>query len=118
MRFDLTSWGPVTVLLVAIAAIVALAGAAVCVIHPDTLTFQQFLDILWKFAIALAGLGIGRGIHLGGKAAAGLAPDGDKVIRDVIAKTEADRSGLADLPGTEPSAIPPDEGDGTVAERG
>jgi hypothetical protein len=70
-KLDLSSWGPVTMLLVAITTIAAIAGSVVCIVHPETLTFEQLLSQLQKFAIGLGLLGIGRGIHNQGKAIAG-----------------------------------------------
>jgi hypothetical protein len=59
----LDDWGPLTVLLCIVVAIVLLVGGAVCVVNPDTLTFAQYLDDLKTFGLAVAGLGVGRGIH-------------------------------------------------------
>lgn len=62
---NLTKWGPITVFLLAIALLVVLVGGIVVITHPETLTFNQYLDQLTKALIALAGLAVGRGIHLG-----------------------------------------------------
>jgi hypothetical protein len=67
---DLSSWGPVTVLLVVITAVAALAGAVICIVHPDTLTFEALLNDLEKFAIGLGLLGVGRGVAAHGRALA------------------------------------------------
>lgn len=56
----------VTALLVVIALIVVCVGGAVVIWGPDgALTFQQYLDDLEKFGVALGLLGIGRGIRSG-----------------------------------------------------
>jgi hypothetical protein len=65
MYLDLKSWGPVTVLLVAVTVVASIAGAAVVVIHPETLSFQQLLNDLEEFAKALGILAVGRGLHMG-----------------------------------------------------
>lgn len=64
-NIDFSSWGPVTVLLVVIVAVAAAAGAVTVVVHPETLNFEQLLNDLEKFAIALGLLGVGRGVHAG-----------------------------------------------------
>lgn len=61
--FDkLDEWGPVTVLIVLVAVIAVVAGGVVVVVHPETLAFDEYLDDLKSLAVALAGLGVGRGI--------------------------------------------------------
>lgn len=67
---DFSNWGPVTVVLVALTVIAGVCGAVVVITHPETLTFEQLLNDLEKFALALGLLGVGRGIHAGGKALA------------------------------------------------
>jgi hypothetical protein len=67
MKFlnDSMPWATImTAILVAIAAI---AGAVVVIRNPDSLSFQQYLDILKSFAIAVGIVGIGRGIASYGK---------------------------------------------------
>ena len=77
MKFlnDSMPWATImTAILVAIAAI---AGAVVVIHNPNSLSFQQYLDILKNFAIAVGIVGIGRGIASYGKqnAAATLLKD-------------------------------------------
>ncbi len=67
MKFlnDSLPWATImTALLVGIAAI---AGAVVVILNPDTLNFQQYLDVLKNFALAVGIVGIGRGIASYGK---------------------------------------------------
>lgn len=65
--FDRSDYGPMTVLLIVLTAIVVLVGGAVVIVHPDTLTFQQYLDALKTTALAVAGTAVGRGILGAGK---------------------------------------------------
>lgn len=62
---NLTTWGPATVLIVVAALIILAIGGIVVIVHPETLSFADYLDKVWKFALAVAGLGAARGIHLG-----------------------------------------------------
>lgn len=57
MQINLSTWGPMTVLLVIVVAIVLGIGGVVVVVHPETLTFRQYLDDLKTFALAVAALG-------------------------------------------------------------
>lgn len=65
MKLDLNKWGPVTIALIILVAFAAIGGIAVVIFHPDTLTFEAYLNDMEKFAAALGFLAIGRGIHLG-----------------------------------------------------
>jgi hypothetical protein len=60
---NFNTWGPATVLMVLIAVIVVGVGGAVTIVHPETLTFKQYLDDLKQVALAVAGLGGARAIH-------------------------------------------------------
>lgn len=60
------TWGPTTVLIVAVVLIAVVAGGVVCIVQSQTLSFPQYLDDLKAFAIATAGLSVGRGLYLGG----------------------------------------------------
>jgi hypothetical protein len=60
------TWGPTTVLIVAVVLIAVVAGGVVCIAQPDTLSFPQYLDDLKAFAIATGVLSVGRGLYLGG----------------------------------------------------
>lgn len=53
---NLNTWGPATVLLVLVSVIAVGVGGVVVITNPDTLSFGQYLDDLWKVALALAGL--------------------------------------------------------------
>jgi len=41
------------------AGILLLVGGLVCIVNPDTLTFQQYLDDVWPL---IGGVAVGRGI--------------------------------------------------------
>jgi hypothetical protein len=56
-----------TIMMVILVGIAAIAGGAVVVFHGETLSFEQYLDLLKNFAIAVGILGIGRGIVAHGK---------------------------------------------------
>lgn len=60
MRLDVNTWGPMTVLMVGIALILVAVGGVVVIIDSDTLSFQEYIDVLWKLALAVAGLGAAR----------------------------------------------------------
>jgi hypothetical protein len=82
---DSMPWATImTAILVAIAAI---AGAVVVIRNPDSLSFQQYLDILKNFALAVGVVGIGRGIASFGKqtAAATLLKDQSLVPPPAVA---------------------------------
>jgi hypothetical protein len=66
-----------TIMTAVLVAIAAIAGAVVVIRNPDSLSFQQYLDILKNFALAVGIVGIGRGIASFGKqtAAATLLKD-------------------------------------------
>lgn len=59
------NWGPVTVLLIAIVVIATIIGGVVVIVQPETLNFSEYLSKLQAFVLALAGLGIGRGVMIG-----------------------------------------------------
>lgn len=67
-----TTWGPATVLVVALVVIVALAGAVVAVVNAagdsGSFSFQDYVNTLVGAAVATGLLGIGRG-YLAGKRA-------------------------------------------------
>jgi hypothetical protein len=100
-----SSWGrnPITVLTTIIVSAVAVGGAAVVAVHPETLTFDAYLDDLWKFAAAAGLVGIGRGLASTTPLpdpALDLAPDPStpepeadplQTLRDRVAELEAQR---------------------------
>lgn len=93
---DLKSWGPATVIVVALVTIVAAAGAVVVITNPQTLDFQHYVDVLVGAAVATGLLGIGRG-HA---AAAQTAVDGQALLRDLPpTPVEEDRSKITTPPG-------------------
>jgi hypothetical protein len=58
------SWATIT--LITLVAIAAIVGGAVVIWGPSgALSFQQYLDDLEKFAVAVGLLGIGRGVKAG-----------------------------------------------------
>lgn len=63
----LDDWGPMTVLMIVTAVIAMGVGGAVVIVNPDTLTFEQYLDNLKTFALAVAGLAGARGVLGAGK---------------------------------------------------
>ena len=64
---ELLEKSPVTVVLLALTVLAAVAGGVVTVVEPDTLSFAEYLDRLEKFALALGILGVGRGIRAAGE---------------------------------------------------
>jgi hypothetical protein len=100
---DLRSWGPVTALVVIAAVIVLLVGGIVCVVNPDTLTFQQYLDDLKTFLIGLGLTGLARGVHLGAQHLATAATAGEATDLD-LTDGPAPLATPADIPPGEPSA--------------
>src|SRR5436190_10945300 len=99
--FDLTKWGPATVMIVAIVLIAAGGGLAVVIINPDTLTFQQYLDDLKAFAFAVAGFA-------GAKA---LLESAKQVSGNVDDDGPGDGDGLPHIKSSTPSEVPEDLGD-------
>lgn len=65
----LSANGIITYVLLALVAFVVLIGGAALLIDPNTLRpggpFEAYLNDLKALAVALGGLAIGRGIHLG-----------------------------------------------------
>ena len=55
-----------TIMVAVVAVIVVLVGGVVVI--TGNLTFETYLDAIWKVAASAAGLGIGRGIMAGLKA--------------------------------------------------
>lgn len=64
MDFDLRTWGPLTVLAVAVTLLVVIGGLIVVIM--GDMTFEKFLDDILKWIGAALALGasIGRGIRL------------------------------------------------------
>jgi hypothetical protein len=62
---DAKPWA--TIMMVVLVGIAAIAGAVVVIFNGDKLSFQQYLDTLKNFAIAVGIIGIGRGIASAGK---------------------------------------------------
>jgi hypothetical protein len=96
MLSKLDEWGPATACVLIIVAVAGLVGGAVVIIQPATLSFQEYLNEMKVFALAVGGLGIGRGL-LAGLTNLGIA---------------------VNLPGVDPKAQPhdltlPDQGEGS-----
>lgn len=96
MKIDLNTWGPATVLVVVIAVIAVLIGGIVVILQPDTLNFQTYLEDLQRFAVAIAGLGLARAVHLGAQSVATGTAVGDNTTNNELVA---------------PGAIPADAGD-------
>lgn len=115
----LDEWGPVTVLMILVAVIAVVAGGVVVVVHPESLSFDAYLDDLKAFAVALAGLGVGRGILGAGQhvatgrvQAASFATPSDAPAaprRRARAKPPAEPPAEPEPPA--PDDLPPDAGD-------
>jgi hypothetical protein len=58
-----------TIATIALAAIVAVVGGVVTIVHPETLSFDQYVQALEGVVIGTGLLGIGRGVHAASKAA-------------------------------------------------
>lgn len=56
------SWGPATVLTVALTTVVAVVGAVIAIWHPSELPFQTYAELLLGGAGANSILAIGRGL--------------------------------------------------------
>jgi hypothetical protein len=58
--------GPIQVVVIAIVAIIAIAGAVVTIVKPSTLSFEQYsTQVIPELVAGLGVLGIGKGLHLG-----------------------------------------------------
>lgn len=77
MKFLNDSMPWATIMMAVLVAIAAIAGAVVVIVHPSSLQFQQYLDILKNFAIAVGIVGVGRGIASHGKQSKAAALLGD-----------------------------------------
>jgi hypothetical protein len=54
---------PMTWLMIGLCTIAAVVGGAVVIWgDPGTLSFAEYLDTLWKFALAAAGVAVARGV--------------------------------------------------------
>jgi hypothetical protein len=69
-----------TIMMAVLVGIAAVAGAVVVIVHPESLQFQQYLDILKNFAIAVGIVGVGRGIASYGKQTTSAALLGDATL--------------------------------------
>lgn len=107
MSLDLTKWGPATVLVVAVCLIAVAAGAVVTIVNPGELPFSDYLDALWKFALAAAGLGAARAHAIKKTTEAGHVDDA------AITATE----NVPDATVDDAQAIPRDTGDSEAAAR-
>jgi hypothetical protein len=110
-----------TIMMAVLVGIAAIAGAVVVIVHPSSLDFQQYLDILKNFAIAVGIVGVGRGIASYGKQAKSAALLGDASLVPQAAVPAADGSQpanaaydpYADIPWAE--AAPPPQPQAPVA---
>jgi hypothetical protein len=131
---DRSSWGrnPITALTMIIVGAVAIGGAVVVAVHPETLTFDAYLDDLWKFAAAAGLVGVGRRLPAAGPSSSAtplvdpalddpafaLAPEDDpsipeggpeadplQTLRDRVAELEAQRASPA-APAAPPASTP------------
>lgn len=60
---DTKSWMLATMCVIAV--VIVAVGGVTTIVNPDTLTFEQYLDTLWKLAIAVAGFGGARAVKEG-----------------------------------------------------
>lgn len=77
MKFLNDSMPWATIMMAVLVGIAAIAGAVIVIVHPSSLDFQQYLDILKNFAIAVGIVGVGRGIASYGKQTKSAALLGD-----------------------------------------
>lgn len=67
-KIDLSTWGPATVLVVALVLIAAISGGVVVAFgHDASLNFEEYLNLLSKFVVGIGVLAVGRGILGAGK---------------------------------------------------
>ncbi len=90
MKFLNDSMPWATIMMAVLVGIAAIAGAVVVVVHPSSLQFQQYLDILKNFAIAVGIVGVGRGIASYGKQTKSAALLGDASLVPPLAAPAAD----------------------------
>ena len=105
MRFLNDSMPWATIMMAFLVGIAAVAGAVVVIVHPSSLQFRQYLDILKDFAIAVGIVGVGRGIASYGRQAksAAMLRDASLVPPPAVA---AGYDPYADVPWTEPAQPP------------
>ena len=95
MKFlnDSLPWA--TIMIAVLVAIAAIAGAVVVVTNPNSLSFQEYLDILKNFAIAVGIVGIGRGIASAGKQTAAATLLKDNTLVQPVATVPASNGSAA-----------------------
>ena len=98
MKFLNDSMPWATIMMAVLVGIAAIAGAVVVVIHPSSLDFQQYLDILKNFAIAVGIVGVGRGIASYGKQTKSAALLGDASLVPPASLTAVDATQSAAPP--------------------
>lgn len=70
------TWGPGTIAMVAVVLVVAVAGAVVTIVNPDTLGFERYITLMTGLGAAL-GIGRGLAVYTGSKAPAATPPPVD-----------------------------------------
>lgn len=90
----LDKWGPMTVLVVVVAVIVVLVGGVVVVVHPESLSFNDYVKVLLGVAGSAGLTAVGRGINLAGQKIA----DAHAFVTDLAADFEDDagRAGVTE----------------------
>lgn len=67
LNIDLTKWGPLTVIIVALSLLAFIGGLVVVIVAPETLNFGDYLSKMEGFILALAGLAGGHALLEGAK---------------------------------------------------
>jgi hypothetical protein len=93
-----------TIMVGMLVAIAAIAGGIIVIVRPETLNFEQYLDLLKNFAIAVGILGVGRGIMAAGKSNA----EATTLSTTTGPSTDEWRSGLGAGPADVTEYAPPE----------
>ena len=66
------------------ALIVVLAGAVVTIVHPESLSFEQYVKAIGTVSLGAGALGIGRGILAGAKSPGGFQADPAAQVEAIV----------------------------------
>lgn len=113
-NINIKEWGPLTVLIIALTVIITIVGGVVVIVHPETLSFDQLINVLSKFVIGAGALSVGNGIQHHGDSivAASSFPESAGVKADGFSEPDPSAYAEPDMP-KQPSMGAPGQVTGT-----
>jgi hypothetical protein len=99
------SW--VTIGVILLTTVIAIVGGAVVIWgHPGALSFQEYIDTMWKFAVAVGIVGVGQGIKSGleNQAGGGSGLSDPALLAELVGAGKGDGDALAAQLGTQRTA--------------